>query len=113
MTPDAAIAALDRALAIAGSWATLRRTSGAVRAPLEVAIRVRFTGADDVPLAGPLIEQAVTAVFGPSEAAKAQFPFPPEPGDEIEAEGRVRAIDSVDVQRLGGVIVRVNARLRG
>ena len=116
MSPEEAIAGLDRALEAAGETVTLRRETagpGAMMLPLSVTCRatVRFGGAP--PAEGFDAQGAATVVLSPTEMDERQWPWPPRAGDKVEIAGFDHMVREVRPFRLGGKLVRVELGIVG
>lgn len=116
MSPEEAIAGLDRALEVAGETVILRRETsgpGATMLPLSVTCRatVRFAGA---PAAEGFEAQAAgTVVLSPTEMERRQWCWPPRPGDKVEIAGFDHMIREVRPFRIGGRLVRLELGVIG
>lgn len=115
MTPQEAIAGLDRDLQIAGSDATLARI---VPDQVDAAVAVRahmreYTSRD---LAGGVVMGASKVVISPTPLKSTVFEGEtnwPRAGDFITVFGRRRHIDGAKYHTIDGVLVRINLTVAG
>ncbi len=119
MTPAAAIAALNRQLALHGQHAVLRRSTwvGTTKTNFDVAIRITLRGYRPEELLGGITQGDSQVVLGPTEIAAAGWPGGmvdvPHAGDQIIAAGRARSIIASAPIYLGGELVRLDLQVRG
>lgn len=113
MTPQAAIGALDRALASTGETITLRRTTGTQRVPLDVTCRAVVRNYRPIELVGEIQQGDSLVILSPTEMAQAQWPWPPKNSDLVVVAGRQRAVQGVTPFYLDGTLVRVELQVRG
>lgn len=118
MTPEQAIAQLDRQLAAHGQDVTLIRYSGTSTTVLDQAACRGFVR-QKAPeqLAGNLIQVDADIVLSPTDLTAAGWPDDPKKGDKVEidgdATGRQRTVLWAEPIRLAGTLVRVNLHVRG
>lgn len=114
MTPQAAIAALDRQLAQHGQAVILRRDTGTDPQPLDVTVRAWPIGNEAVELQGRLKQGQRLVVLSPTEMARAQWCWPPRADDLVILPGDVpTSVLSVEEKRLGDTLVRLELVVRG
>jgi hypothetical protein len=113
MTPAMAIAALDRALGIAGENITLRRTTGTALIPLDVACRAVVRGYQPHQLVGTIIQGDSQVILSPSEMKRRQWTWPPRKNDKAVIAGKVRNIEAAAPIYMGGELVRIELQVRG
>lgn len=121
------IAALDRALAIAGSDAILRRIygSGGNLVNSDVGVRVKANAVTEKELESGIAQTDSKVIMSPSQIASAQWPggeLPsrtvPDPTlprrmDKLIVDGRVRNVEFVEPIRFAGELVRIEMRISG
>ena len=115
------IAALDRALAIAGQSATLRRRVGTSNVFVDADVRLRLSGYATTDLVSGIKVTDSKFVMSPTPllAAGAAWPGAAGGGTDIKindwllVEGRQRAVVQVDNVRIGDVLVRIEGRISG
>lgn len=107
MSPDQAIAALDRQIALHGQDVVLRR--GATDYPMRGWVR----GYRPDELAGGIQQGDSDVVLSPTGLAAAGFPDRPKRGDKLLTTGRLRNVEYADPVQIGGKTVRHNLQVRG
>jgi len=127
MTPQAAIAMLDRQLAKHGADCILRRIvgTGANTMPVDVTVRARVDAYAKEELVNDIAETDSKVVMSPTQISAAQWPggeLPslsvvdpslPRRNDKLVVDGRVRNIEFVDPVTLAGELVRIEMRISG
>jgi hypothetical protein len=128
MTPEAAIAALDRALVVAGLDCTLRRIygqAGSTQTNSDVTVRAIVRSFQPQELAAGIAQGNVKAILSPteisqsgwpySEAASATLPDPsmPRRNDRLIADGRSYTVEAVNPISMGNKLVRIELGLLG
>lgn len=115
MNPQAAIAALDRAVAAAGSDFTLTRESGLEsNVALSIQIRAAKRGRISTELTDAVRQEDSTVVLSPSEMLRHQWSWPARAGDKLaDKAGHVYSVEHVDPIEISGTIVRYDMRVRG
>ncbi|CAA0095048.1 Uncharacterised protein [Starkeya nomas] len=119
MTPAAAIAALNRQLALHGQDAVLRRSTwvGTTKTNFDVDVRITLRGYRPDELLGGITQGDSQVVLGPTEIAVAGWPDSmvdvPRAGDQIIAAGRTRSVIAAAPIHLGGELVRIDMQVRG
>lgn len=113
MTPEAAIAALDRGLASAGQDVTLRRTTGTQRIPLDVTCRAMVRAYQPHELVGEIQQGDSQVIISPTEMARAQWPWPPKANDFVIVAGRQRTVLAAAPIHMADELVRVDLQVRG
>jgi hypothetical protein len=123
MTPEDAIAALDRQLAQNGETVVLQRLTGAAQVGFSVDCRAFVRGYRPSELAGNVAQGDSMAVISPTDIKRAGWPggFPlpgrdplvPVKGDKLVVAGRQRAIEAAAPIYLGGELVRIELQVKG
>ena len=119
MTPQAAIASLDRQLRLHGHDAVLRRStwSGTNKASADVTVRIKLQGYAPDELVGGIMQGDSKVVMAPTQIKAAGWPAgtpePPKAGDTLVSAGRARAVIAAEPIYLGGELVRINLQVRG
>ena len=124
MTPAAAIAALDRALAAHGQDVTLRRTTGTQKIPFDVDCRAVVRGYRPDEMIPGVTQGGSMAILSPSEIAAAQWPGAqpqtgpqdvrvPKGGDMLRIAGVFRQVEHSEPIYLDGELVRLNVWVKG
>lgn len=119
MTPQAAIAALDRQLHLHGHDAVLRRAtwSGTTKTTADVTVRIKLRGYAPDELVGGIIQGDSAVVMSPTQINAAGWPSgapePPKAGDTLVSAGRARAVIAAEPIYLGGEVVRIEMQVRG
>lgn len=107
MTPAAAIAALDRQLAMHGENVILRRTNSTTG---QVTVRAKCRGYRPSEVAGIIMAGDTLVILSPTDAGA--FGAPPENGFVV-VDGKPRRVISSLPVRIDGEIVRFEAQVRG
>lgn len=107
MSPDQAIAALDRQIALHGQDVVLRR--GAT----DYSMRGWVRGYRPDELAGGIQQGDSDVVLSPTGLAAAGFVGAPKRLDVIVTAGRARRVEYADPVQIGGKTVRHNLQVRG
>lgn len=107
MSPEQAIAALDRQIALHGQDVVLRR--GTADYPMRGWVR----GYRPDELAGGIQQGDSDVVLSPTDLAAAGFPGPPKRLDVLVTAGRARSVQLADPVQIGGKTVRHNLQVRG
>lgn len=125
MTPEAAIASLDKQLAEHGEDCTLRRKDGNPLADKDVTVRASVRGLRGDEIVGTATQAFSKAVISMTQilavgwpaghvvAPGAVDPRIPRPNDFLIAKGKVRQIMFADPIAIDGVVVRVNLTVAG
>lgn len=114
----AEIAALDNALARAGSDITLRRVTGTAPSLTNTDVTVRATVRSYQPqeLVGGIAQIDSHVIISPTQIVAANWPGDgslPRKLDKMVIAGRVRNIEVVDPIYVGGELVRLEMRVLG
>lgn len=111
MTPQQAIAKLDRAIAKNGQTVTLRR--GTTTAPVAiVTVKAHVRGYDPEELIGGITQKDSRVVLSPS-VLKAWPGGMLTEGDWITIDGRVRSIVAAVPVKMNDVLVRIELQVKG
>ena len=111
MTPQQAIAQLDRAIAKYGQTVALRR--GTTSAPVATAIvKAHVRGYDPEELIGGITQKDSKVILSPS-SLKAWPGGMLQEGDWITIDGRVRSIVAAVPAKMNDVLVRIELQVRG
>ncbi len=118
MTPETAVAALDRHLARNGAPATLRRYTGlgAARVASDVTVQAHVRGYAPEELVGGIVQGGSKAILSPTQIAAAAWPGPqgwPEVGDKLVVDGRERNVTGAVPMRMAGRVVRIELQVDG
>lgn len=119
MTPQAAIAALDRQLAQHGEVIVLRRAAGTQREPYDVRLRAWVQGHEAVALRGRLQQGQRLVTLSASGMTLDRWCFPPRADDQVilspdnAVEVTPCTVLVAKVRRLGGRDVRWELTVRG
>jgi len=116
MTPQQAIAALDRGIWTAGQSIALRRytgTSAESRVYLEVEARAVVTGFAPAELVDGIKQGDRTLIMSPTEMTRGKWCWPPRIGDKAVIGGRETNVEAVTLREIGDVLVRIEMRVRG
>jgi len=117
MTPEQAISAHRRALAVAGEPVTIRRYtgSGANRPYFEAEVRARVTDFEPGELVGGIIQGDRKLIVMAEDLERAQFTLPLKKGDKAIVRGRELNIEAADdsTRRIAGVLVALELQVRG
>jgi hypothetical protein len=114
MSPEAAIAALDRALAATGEDIVLRRTTGTKPAiPLDVGVRASVRGYRPEELVGGIIQGDSLVIVSPTEMKQRRWCWPPRANDKAVIDEKVRNVVAVNGIKMKGVLVRIELTVRG
>jgi hypothetical protein len=123
MTPAAAIAALDSALAASGQDVTLRRTTGTQQVPFDVDCRAMVRKYQPDELIGGITQGGSMVVLSPTEITAAQWPGAqpqgaqdarvPKKGDKLRVAGLFREVEHCEPIYLAGELVRLNLWVKG
>lgn len=124
MTPDQAIASLDRALANKGEDVILRRGLGTQQVPVDATVRAFVRGLRPEEIVGSLTQTASKVILSPTDIERAQWPGAqagtvvgdprvPRKGDKVVIQGRARAVEFADPVYVNGALVRVNLFVLG
>lgn len=116
MTPEAAIGALDRQLAIHGEDILLRRETkgaGTLLIPFDCGVRAKVRDYTAAELVGELQQGDSQVILSPSEMTDRQWPAPPRKGDKVVIKGKVRAVMNVVPFDIGGTVARYELSVRG
>lgn len=112
MTPDAAIAALDKAVQIAGQDIILRRTTGTALIKFDSpTTRARVVDYRPDELVGEVQQGDRKAILSPTMLAN--WPAPPTKGDRVVVDGAVWAVMNVNPLSIGNRLVRIEMQIRG
>lgn len=127
MAPEQAIAQLDRALALNGAPATLRRiigTNGTTQAHVDAPVTAFLRRADPETLLGPQVQAVTQAVISPTDLTRGQWPGPapadylgdwtvPRKGDYLILPEGPRQVMAAQALRMAGTIVRIELTVQG
>lgn len=125
MTPDAAIATLDRHLAAHGEDCTLRRKEGSPLVDKDVTVRASVRGVKPAEIVGSVTQAYSKAVMsmtqilaegwpaGHTVTPGAVDPRVPRVNDFLVVKGKQRQIMFADPVAIAGTIVRVNLTVAG
>jgi len=100
MSPESAIAALDRAVHVSGEQIRLRRTTGTQQIPLDVDCRACAQG-------------DLKVILSPTEMKNAQWTWPPRVNDKCIIGGKQFTVFGTDNLSIGGQLVRIELQVRG
>lgn len=109
MSPEQAIAALDRALQSTGEPVTLRRIlqhQGQPSSNHDVTVRALTGGSGGYDFAGGIQLDRGSVIISPTEVVNNQWCWPVKKRDLIIFDGRPRIVEDVTPVKLAGVIVR-------
>lgn len=112
MTPEQAIAQLNRQIAANGQTVALRKATakdGSQDKPLRAFVR----GYKPDELAGGVQQGDSTVIVSPTELAKSGFAGPIVRLDRVVVAGRVRSIEVANPVMLNDQVVRIELRVRG
>jgi hypothetical protein len=112
MTPEAAIAALDRHIARDGQTVMLRK-GAAADASGDKALQAFVRGYQPEELAGGIQQGDTTAVFSPSALTASGFDGVPKRLDRMLIAGKMQVIQVCNPVRMRDVVVRYETWLRG
>lgn len=112
MTPESAIASLDRQIARHGQSVTLRRVVPNAPA-LEKGCKAWARGYKPNELVGGLQQGDTLLIFSPTDLPAEFVAAPLKRGDGIRVEGLLRTVQFTDPVRLNDVLVRLNVTVRG
>lgn len=125
MTPEAAIASLDKQLAEHGEDCTLRRKDGNPLTDKDVTVRASVRGLRGDEIVGTATQVFSKAVISMTQILAAEWPAGhvvapaavdpriPRPNDFLIVKGKVRQIMFADPIAINGVVVRVNLTVAG
>lgn len=116
MTPAAAIAATERAIAAVGETVTLRRPAGvSPQTFTDAEARARVTDFHADELVGSLQQGDRKLIVLAKDLEARQWPVPPRKGDKAIVRGKTLNVEAVDdsTRRVGGVIVAYEIAARG
>lgn len=125
MTPEQAIAQLDRALALNGQPAILRRLTGTSnQVPVDAAVTVFSRRADPTALVGAQVQVTNDVVISPSDLDRARWPGPapanyvgdwavPRKGDLLIGPDGQRQVMAAAPKRMAGILVRIDLLVQG
>ncbi|MBF0561755.1 MAG: hypothetical protein HQL37_06970 [Alphaproteobacteria bacterium] len=123
MTPAAAIAALDRALAANGEPVRLQRITGSQQTAFECACRAKVSSYQPVELIAGITQTDVRLIIGPTEINRAQWTGSAPPGqdrrlplisiDRVFVRGKTRTVAACNPFYLDGELVRIELRVTG
>lgn len=110
MTPNAAIAMLDRQIAAHGEPVTLRRIGNASDITLAVRAFVRRASVDDLAPGADAAVADTMLVLSPTGLTTF---VPPMRGDQADIAGRRVNVKQVETVRMGASVVRYNLMVTG
>ena len=126
MTPESAISALDRSLAVNGISVTLRRLAGSPpnQFNLDVQVQVFLRSFRPYELTGGIVGTDSKIILSPTQIADAQWPGGSNPtlsvdpsipviGDKLIVAGRLRDVKLVNPIYLNSVLVRIELAIKG
>ncbi|MBN9242435.1 MAG: hypothetical protein J0I98_06545 [Mesorhizobium sp.] len=125
MTPSAAIAMLDRHLAMHGENCTLRRKEGTQLTERDVTVRASVRGLRGTEIVGTATQAFSRAVISMTQILAAGWPAGhtvtpgavdprlPRPNDFLVVGGKPRQVSFVNPIRVDGVVVRVELTVAG
>lgn len=127
MTPETAIAMLDRQLAAHGEEIRLQRLTlgpGGVQIPFEVVCNAFVRGYAPDELVGGITQQDAKVIISPTEIIANDWPGPatspttsdrrvPRKGDRTYIAGKARAVEAAAGLYLAGELVRIEMRVLG
>lgn len=117
MTPEQAISAHKRALAVAGETVMIRRYTGTGqnRPYFDADVQARVTDFEPAELVGGIVQGDRKLVVLAEDLERAQFPENLRKGDKAIVRGRECNIESVDdnTRRIQGVLVAYELAVRG
>ena len=124
MTPESAIAMLDRQLAMHGEDVELWHETGTQKIPFKVRCRAFVRGYAAQELVGGIAQTDSKIVMSPTEIIRAGWPGPnssatptdqdrrvPRKGDAVIISGRKRAVEAAGGIYLAGEPVRIEMRV--
>lgn len=128
MTPEAAIASLDRMIEQNGEEVCLQRITGTVnQATFSATVRAFVRGYQPQELVGSIVQGDSKVILSPTGIAAAQWPGPqivrippvttdvrvPTTNDKCVIAGRTRNIQAATPFYLGGQLVRTELNVKG
>lgn len=124
MSPDQALSALDRTLAVHGQNATLRRYAGTGtnRTASDVAVRVRLDDYRPEELVGGIIQGDSRVILSPTQIIAGSWGGTPADGtdgrvpvknDHLIVAGRARVVQAAVPFYMDGQLVRIELQVRG
>lgn len=112
MTPAAAIAALDRQIAVHGQHVTLQRIV-ANGPPVAIPIRAFVRGYAIEELVGGIVQGDRQVILSPTGLTGPFAVDAPRRNDSVWIEGREHNIEAPDPVRVASRLVRINLQVRG
>lgn len=127
MSPEQAIAQLDRALALNGAPATLRRTVGngpSTQVHIDAPVTAFVRRAEPATLIGAQVQAMNEVVISPTDITRAQWPGPmpagwvgdwevPRKGDTVILQEGPRMVMASRPLRMAGQLVRLELTVQG
>lgn len=126
MTPEYAIATLDRELSSHGEDVELWYETGTQRIPFKVTCHAFVRGYREEKLIGGISQTDSKLILSPTEITRSGWPGPnssatstnqdrrvPRKGDAVVIAGRKRAVETADPVYLAGKLVRIEMRVLG
>lgn len=113
MTPTAAIAMLDRQIHDHGEDVQLRAQSAPTDGTADVAVRAFVRGFQPEELASGVQQNDSKAILSPSSLAGTAFADGFKRLAVMVINGRARRVENVDPIRIAGVVVRIEAWVKG
>lgn len=118
MTPFAAIAALDRAIAANSQTVTLRRYVGLgpSRVPYDATVQAHVRGYAPAELVGGIMQGDVRVIVSPTPIIAQGWPGPqdwPRMGDKVVIGGREHNVEAAPPLLMAGEVVRIEIQARG
>lgn len=113
MTPQAAIAMLDRQIADHGQPITLRKNGAPADGSADVTVRAFVRGYRPEELAGGVQQSDSQVVISPSALIGTAFAAGLKRLDKILIDGRLRNIEGANPVRIAGTAVRYENWVRG
>ena len=113
MSPESAIAALDRAVHVSGEQIRLRRTTGTQQIPLDVDCHACVRGYAPDELLGTIAQGDRKVILSPTEMKNAQWTWPPRVNDKCIIGGKQFTVFGTDNLSIGGQLVRIELQVRG
>lgn len=113
MTPEAAIAALDRQSATAGQIVTFRRVAGAVTQEAECWAVVRGMDQGETINGSGMLYGEKRIIVSPTDMDKVAWPWPVQAHDKVIINGKTHSLLTPDIRKIGDVVVRMEVRAKG
>lgn len=116
MTPESAIAMLDRQLAMHGYDVEMYRLIGtgpsATKSGLGIPVRAHVRTLNEDELTGTLTQNDIMVIVSPTSYAS-WTPGQPKKGDKVMIEGQACNVEVARPFRIAGDIVRVELKVKG